>query len=149
MRAVIQRVKQSRVLVNGEVTGAIQQGFTVLLGVCQEDDVQDAQYLARKIANLRVFEDLDGKMNVSLKEVEGKVLAVSQFTLLGDTRKGNRPSFVEAAHPDKAKTLYDAFTSYLAEEGIAVEEGIFQAEMMVEISNDGPVTILMDSKKVF
>ena len=149
MRAVIQRVKQSRVLVNGEVTGAIQQGFTVLLGVCQEDDIQDAQYLARKIANLRVFEDLDGKMNVSLKEVEGKVLAVSQFTLLGDTRKGNRPSFVEAAHPDKAKTLYDAFTSYLAEEGIAVEEGIFQAEMMVEISNDGPVTILMDSKKVF
>ncbi|MFA7661703.1 MAG: D-aminoacyl-tRNA deacylase [Anaerovoracaceae bacterium] len=149
MRAVIQRVKQSRVLVNGEVTGAIQQGFTVLLGVCQEDDIPDAQYLARKIANLRVFEDLDGKMNVSLKEVEGKVLAVSQFTLLGDTRKGNRPSFVEAAHPDKAKTLYDAFTSYLAEEGIAVEEGIFQAEMMVEISNDGPVTILMDSKKVF
>jgi D-tyrosyl-tRNA(Tyr) deacylase len=142
-------VKQSRVLVNGEVTGAIQQGFTVLLGVCQEDDIPDAQYLARKIANLRVFEDLDGKMNVSLKEVEGKVLAVSQFTLLGDTRKGNRPSFVEAAHPDKAKTLYDAFTSYLAEEGIAVEEGIFQAEMMVEISNDGPVTILMDSKKVF
>jgi len=149
MRAVIQRVKQSRVLVNGEVTGAIQQGFTVLLGVCQEDDIPDAQYLARKIANLRVFEDLDGKMNVSLKEVEGKVLAVSQFTLLGDTRKGNRPSFVEAAHPDKAKTLYDAFTSYLAEEGIAVEEGIFQAVMMVEISNDGPVTILMDSKKVF
>lgn len=149
MRAVIQRVKQSRVLVNGEVTGAIQQGFTVLLGVCQEDDVQDAQYLARKIANLRVFEDLDGKMNVSLKEVEGKVLAVSQFTLLGDTRKGNRPSFVEAAHPDKAKTLYDAFTSFLVEEGITVEEGIFQAEMMVEISNDGPVTILMDSKKVF
>lgn len=149
MRAVIQRVKQSRVLVNGEVTGAIQQGFTVLLGVCQEDDIPDAQYLARKIANLRVFEDLDGKMNVSLKEVEGKVLAVSQFTLLGDTRKGNRPSFVEAAPPDKAKTLYDAFTSYLAEEGIAVEEGIFQAEMMVEISNDGPVTILMDSKKVF
>ena len=143
MRAVIQRVKQSRVLVNGEVTGAIQQGFTVLLGVCQEDDIPDAQYLARKIANLRVFEDLDGKMNVSLKEVEGKVLAVSQFTLLGDTRKGNRPSFVEAAHPDKAKTLYDAFTSYLA------EEGIFQAVMMVEISNDGPVTILMDSKKVF
>jgi D-tyrosyl-tRNA(Tyr) deacylase len=142
-------VKQSRVLVNGEVTGAIQQGFTVLLGVCQEDDIPDAQYLARKIANLRVFEDLDGKMNVSLKEVEGKVLAVSQFTLLGDTRKGNRPSFVEAAPPDKAKTLYDAFTSYLAEEGIAVEEGIFQAEMMVEISNDGPVTILMDSKKVF
>lgn len=149
MRAVIQRVKQSKVLVNGEVTGAIQQGFTVLLGVCQEDDIPDAQYLARKIANLRVFEDLDGKMNVSLKEVEGKVLAVSQFTLLGDTRKGNRPSFVEAAYPDKAKTLYDAFTSYLAEEGIAVEEGIFQAEMMVEISNDGPVTILMDSKKVF
>jgi len=142
-------VKQSRVLVNGEVTGAIQQGFTVLLGVCQEDDVQDAQYLARKIANLRVFEDLDGKMNVSLKEVEGKVLAVSQFTLLGDTRKGNRPSFVEAAPPEKAKTLYDAFTSFLVEEGITVEEGIFQAEMMVEISNDGPVTILMDSKKVF
>ncbi len=149
MRAVIQRVKQSRVLVNGEVTGAIQQGFTVLLGVCQEDDIQDAQYLARKIANLRVFEDLDGKMNVSLKEVEGKVLAVSQFTLLGDTRKGNRPSFVEAAPPEKAKTLYDAFTSFLVEEGITVEEGIFQAEMMVEISNDGPVTILMDSKKVF
>lgn len=149
MRAVIQRVKQSRVLVNGEVTGAIQQGFTVLLGVCQEDDVQDAQYLARKIANLRVFEDLDGKMNVSLKEVEGKVLAVSQFTLLGDTRKGNRPSFVEAAPPEKAKTLYDAFTSFLVEEGITVEEGIFQAEMMVEISNDGPVTILMDSKRVF
>lgn len=149
MRAVIQRVKQSRVMVNGEVTGAIQQGFTVLLGVCQEDDVQDAQYLARKIANLRVFEDLDGKMNVSLKEVEGKVLAVSQFTLLGDTRKGNRPSFVEAAPPEKAKTLYDAFTSFLVEEGITVEEGIFQAEMMVEISNDGPVTILMDSKKVF
>ena len=149
MRAVIQRVKQSRVLVNGEVTGAIQQGFTVLLGVCQEDDIPDAQYLARKIANLRVFEDLDGKMNVSLKEVEGKVLAVSQFTLLGDTRKGNRPSFVEAAPPEKAKNLYDAFTSFLVEEGITVEEGIFQAEMMVEISNDGPVTILMDSKKVF
>jgi D-tyrosyl-tRNA(Tyr) deacylase len=149
MRAVVQRVKKSRVLVDNQVVGSIDAGFTVLLGVCQEDGSEDARYMARKIANLRVFEDDQGKMNWSLKEIGGKVLAISQFTLLGDARKGNRPSFIEAAPPELANKLYRECITFLTGEGIPVEEGVFQAEMMVEIHNDGPVTILIDSKKSF
>lgn len=149
MRAVVQRVTEADVTVEGVITGKIGKGFVVLLGVENDDIAADAEYLAEKISGLRVFEDEEGKMNQSLLDIQGQVLAVSQFTLLGDTRKGKRPSFIKAARPEEAKNLYQLFVSKLKERGLQVEEGVFQAEMNVRIHNDGPVTILLDSKKLF
>ena len=149
MRAVIQRVTDADVTVEGQITGAIKNGFVVLLGVEDEDERKDVEYIADKVAGLRVFEDEEGKMNLSLKDVGGQVLAVSHFTLLGDARKGKRPSFTKAARPEKAKALYDEFVELLKEKEIHTEEGIFQADMLVRINNDGPVTILLDSRKLF
>ena len=149
MRAVVQRVREADVTVEGSVTGAIERGLMVLLGFEYGDDESDARYMADKISGLRIFEDSDGKMNLSVKDVFGKILAVSQFTLLGDVRKGKRPSFSKAARPEEARRLYRYFIDLLSEGDIEVQEGIFQAEMMVRILNDGPVTILLDSKKLF
>jgi D-tyrosyl-tRNA(Tyr) deacylase len=149
MRAVVQRVKSSKVVVEDKVVGKIGMGFNVLLGVEDKDEEKDLKYLVDKIVNLRVFEDSEGKMNLSIKDVGGEILAISQFTLLGDCRKGRRPSFIGAARPDEAKKYYDKFIEMIKIENINVESGIFQAEMMVEINNDGPVTILLDSKKTF
>ena len=149
MRAVVQRVREADVTVEGSITGAIERGLMVLLGVEDGDDESDARYMADKISGLRIFEDSDGKMNLSVKDVFGKILAVSQFTLLGDVRKGKRPSFSKAARPEEARRLYRYFIDLLSEGDIEVQEGIFQAEMMVRILNDGPVTILLESKKLF
>ncbi|MGI6765646.1 MAG: D-aminoacyl-tRNA deacylase [Lentihominibacter sp.] len=149
MRAVVQRVKSSSVAVDGKITGSIQQGLMVLIGVEKEDTEKDCEYIAKKISALRVFDDEDGIMNLSIRETGGEVLAVSQFTLLGDARKGNRPSYFNAADPEKAIRLYNITVEIIRKNGIKVEEGIFQAEMMVEITNDGPVTILLDSHKLF
>jgi len=149
MRAVVQRVVKADVTVEEKVTGSIEKGLMVLLGVEDEDEEGDAVYLAEKIAGLRIFEDADGKMNLSVKDVGGDLLAVSQFTLYGDCRKGKRPSFIKAARPDQANALYRKFVALCQEQGLHVEEGIFQADMLVRIHNDGPVTILIDSKKVF
>lgn len=149
MRAVVQRVIMADVTVEEKVTGAIEKGLMVLLGVEDEDEEADAVYLAEKIAGLRIFEDGEGKMNLSVKDVGGELLTVSQFTLFGDCRKGKRPSFIKAARPEKANDLYRKFVALCQEQGLQVEEGIFQAEMLVRIYNDGPVTILIDSKKVF
>lgn len=149
MRAVIQRVIKGRVTVEEEVTGEIRYGLVVLLGVGNSDLESDADYLAEKIANLRIFEDEQGKLNRSVIDISGKILAVSQFTLYGDVRKGRRPSFSDAAPPEEAKRLYEYFVKSLQKMNIAVETGIFQANMLVEIYNDGPVTILLDSGKCF
>lgn len=149
MRAVVQRVKKSSVTVDDKVTGSIGQGLMVLIGVEDGDNEKDADYIADKVTGLRIFEDEQGKMNLSVEDIGGEVLAVSQFTLLADARKGRRPSFTKAAAPDEANALYRKVIEKIASKGINVEEGIFQAEMMVEIHNDGPVTILLDSGKMF
>ena len=149
MRAVIQRVTDADVTVENKITGSIGKGFVVLLGVEDGDTTADADYMVEKITGLRVFEDEEGKMNLSMMDVGGEMLAVSQFTLLGDVRKGKRPSFTKAARPEQAVELYDYFTAKVREKGVKVGEGIFQAEMLVRINNDGPVTILLDSKKLF
>lgn len=149
MRAVVQRVVQSDVTVDGKITGSIEKGLMVLLGVEDGDSEKDAQYIADKVSGLRIFEDEDGKMNLSIKDVGGKVLAVSQFTLLGDARKGKRPSFTKAARPDEANRLYRYFIDLINSNEIETQEGVFQAEMLVRIYNDGPVTILLDSNKLF
>ncbi len=146
MRAVIQRVTSSEVKVDGKTVGKIENGYNVLLGVMQGDTSKEAQLLARKIADLRVFEDANGKMNLGIRETGGGVLAISQFTLCADLKKGNRPSFFPSAPPDEAEKLYDEFCLCLSENGITrVEKGVFGADMKVEIHNDGPVTILMDT----
>lgn len=145
MRAVVQRVSQARVVVDSQTVGQIERGLAVLLGVGKGDSLEDAAYLVRKIAGLRVFADAEGKMNLSLADVGGEVLAISQFTLYGDTRKGNRPSFIEAAAPDQGKRLYESFCDLLTQQGIHVETGVFQAHMEVHLVNDGPVTIWLDS----
>jgi len=149
LRAVVQRVNKGSVQVKGEVTGSIGRGYVVLLGVGEEDSEVDADFLAEKIVNLRVFEDENGKMNRSLLDVGGEVLAVSQFTLYGDCRKGRRPSFIKAAAPVKARKLYERFVEAVRKHGVRVETGIFQAMMTVDIQNNGPVTLLLDSKKQF
>lgn len=149
MRAVVQRVTESDVTVDGRVTGAIQKGLMVLLGVAEDDTEKDAEYIAGKVAGLRIFEDDEGKMNLSIKDAGGQILAVSQFTLMGDVRKGKRPSFTKAAGPEEADRLYRTFIELLQQQGLHVEEGVFQADMLVRIHNDGPVTILLDSKKTF
>lgn len=149
MRAVVQRVAEAGVSAEGRTTGSIGPGLVVLLGVEEGDSERDADYMADKITGLRIFEDEAGKMNLSIKDAGGKILAVSQFTLLGDARKGKRPSFSSAARPEEANRLYRYFISKVNDCGVATEEGIFQAEMMVRIYNDGPVTILLDSRKLF
>lgn len=149
MRAVVQRVTQSSVAVDGQVTGAIGKGLMILLGVEEDDGADDAAYVADKVVGLRIFEDENEKMNLSLKDVGGDILAISQFTLFGDCRKGKRPSFIKAARPDKANQLYRTFIDACKAHGVKVEEGVFQAYMQVHIDNDGPVTLLIDSKKVF
>jgi len=143
MKAVIQRARRARVTVRGKVTGRIEQGLLVLLGVAHGDTDETARALAAKIAKLRIFNDEAGKMNLSVRDVSGGVLVVSQFTLLADTRKGNRPSFVGAAPPEEAERLYEVFCDALAAEGLPVEKGVFGAMMDVELVNDGPVTIVM------
>lgn len=149
MRAVVQRVSRAAVTVAGEVVGQIGRGFLVLLGVEDGDDQDEAAYMAQKITGLRVFEDANGKMNVSLAEVGGAMLVVSQFTLLGDCRKGRRPSFIQAARPELADELYRAFCAEVRGQGIEVQTGRFQTHMDVELVNDGPVTLLVDSHKQF
>ncbi|MFN8445830.1 MAG: D-aminoacyl-tRNA deacylase [Caldilineaceae bacterium] len=148
MRAVIQRVSEASVTVEGTVVGQIGRGFLVLLGIAHSDTGAEALFLARKIAGLRVFEDGEGKMNLALGDVGGGLLAVSQFTLYGDTRKGRRPSFIDAARPEQAEPLYRRFCELAAAEGIKVERGIFQASMQVALINDGPVTIWMDTSEM-
>ncbi len=149
MRAVVQRVSRARVAVNGETTGDIGLGVLVLLGVGKTDTESDADYLAAKIAGLRIFEDTNGKMNLALAEIGGAVLAVSQFTLYGDVRRGKRPSFDDAAPPEKARQLYDYFVERIRAAGLRCETGKFQEMMKVELINEGPVTILLDSSKAF
>ena len=149
MRAVLQRVSSAQVTVAGEVVGRIGQGLLVLLGVANGDTEQDARYLAEKTAQLRIFEDEAGKMNRSLEEVGGELLAVSQFTLLADCRQGRRPGFSAAAPPAIAQALYERFVAILRERGLTVATGVFQAEMAVQLVNDGPVTMLLDSHKEF
>lgn len=145
MRAVVQRVSSAQVTVAGEVVGQIERGFLVLVGVTHNDGEAEAAHLARKIVGLRVFEDDNGKMNLGLTDIGGAVLAVSQFTLYGDVRKGRRPSFIDAARPEQAEPLYQRFCQLLAAEGVAVEQGVFQAHMQITLVNDGPVTIWLDT----
>ncbi len=147
MIAVVQRVSSGSVSVNGNVTGEIASGLVVLLGVAADDDSSDAAWLAEKIVNLRIFEDARQKMNFSLAAVSGKMLVVSQFTLLGDCSKGRRPSFVGAASPDRAEELYHCFIERVQSKGIPVQTGVFQAMMDVAMVNQGPVTVIIDSKK--
>jgi D-tyrosyl-tRNA(Tyr) deacylase len=149
MRAVVQRVSYGRVTVSGDTVGEIGPGLVVLLGVEVGDTERDAEYMADKICNLRIFEDDGGKMNLSVLDTGGGMLVVSQFTLLGDCRKGRRPSFTGAAEPGEADRLYKYFNRQCTEKGIKVETGVFQAHMKVELENDGPVTLLVDSKKTF
>ncbi len=149
MRAVIQRVSSASVDVEGTISGAIERGLLVLVGVARDDTEADAQTIASKIAGLRVFNDETGAMNLSLAEVGGAVLAVSQFTLYGDARKGRRPSFIEAAAGPEAQPLFDRAVELMRREGLTVETGIFGATMRVSLVNEGPVTILLDSRKTF
>lgn len=146
MRALVQRVTCAKVRVGSEVVGQIDRGLCVFVGVFRDDDARDAARLAKKVASLRVFSDELDKMNLSIRDFGGSVLAVSQFTLCADTRRGTRPSFVDAMAPEPAKILFDFFSESLRAEGVPVETGIFRAQMAVEIHNDGPVTILLDTK---
>jgi len=149
MRAVVQRVLSSEVIVNGDSVGRIGKGFNVLLGIKDDDTREDMNYIVEKIKGLRVFEDSEGKMNLSLTEVDGEILMISQFTLYGDARKGRRPSFIQAAKGDVAESMYETMVKELRGSGYKVETGVFGAEMKVLIENDGPVTILLDSRKTF
>ena len=149
MRAVVQRVKEAKVDVEGRTVGEIDHGLLVLLGVGEDDSEKDCEYLANKIANLRIFSDDQGLMNLSLVEIEGAVLVVSQFTLWGDCRKGRRPSFTRAARPEKARSLYEHFVGILRGKGLRTATGEFQEMMDVHLVNDGPVTLILDSSKTF
>lgn len=149
MRVIIQRVSQASVVVNEQTVGAIDKGLMILLGVAHGDEEKDATYLADKAAGLRIFEDDAGKMNLSVEDISGSILVVSQFTLLGDCRKGRRPGFTDAAPPELADTLYEKFVDVLRNRGIHVSTGIFQASMQVSLVNDGPVTMMLDSRKQF
>lgn len=148
MRAIIQKVSKASVVVENEKVSEIGPGFMVLLGVKDTDDKDDLAYIKKKISNLRIFEDDDEKMNLSLKDVGGEILVVSQFTLYGDARKGNRPSFTQSAKADKAKEYYEILIDELKEEGFNVKTGIFQTHMQVSLVNDGPVTIILDSERI-
>ena len=149
MRAVVQRVSRASVSVDGSITGAIETGLLVLLGVGHEDHPSDADYLADKVVGLRIFEDEEEKMNRSVVDVAGAILAVSQFTLYGDVKRGKRPSFDAAARPERARELYEYFVSRIRAQGVRCETGVFKAMMQVELVNSGPVTILIDSQKQF
>lgn len=146
MRVVLQRSKQANVKVNDEIIGQITHGFVLLVGITHTDTTEDVNYIAEKIVNLRVFEDDEGKMNLSLLDVGGEILSVSQFTLYGDCRKGRRPSFTDAAKPEYANNLYEEFNRALAAKGVKVETGKFGAMMDVSLTNDGPVTLILESK---
>lgn len=146
MRVILQRSKQASVTVDGQVTGAIDKGYVLLVGITHSDTEEDVAYVAKKIADLRIWEDEDGKMNRSILEVGGAILSISQFTLYADTRKGKRPSFIEAARPEQAEPLWQAFNKQLTTYGLHVETGIFGAMMDVALVNDGPVTITVESK---
>ncbi|WP_417899464.1 D-aminoacyl-tRNA deacylase [Bacillus haimaensis] len=146
MRVVLQRAKRAEVRVGGNVVGRIEKGLMLLVGVTHEDTAEDAAYVADKIVNLRIYEDENEKMNLSLLDVEGEILSVSQFTLYGDCRKGRRPNFMNAAKPDHASKVYEAFNEKLREKGVAVETGEFGAMMEVDFINDGPVTLIVESK---
>jgi len=149
LRTVVQRVSWSRVQVDGQLTGQIDAGLCVLLGVTHEDCANDVAWMAEKLANLRIFEDENGKMNRSVRDIGGGILLVSQFTLYGDARKGRRPSFTSAASPEQAEHLYDDLVLALKRAGLPVQTGVFQAMMQVSLCNDGPVTLILDSKGVF
>ena len=149
MRAVVQRVKSASVKVDGELVSEIGAGVLIFLGVAHDDTTTELEYIANKVANLRIFEDAEGKMNCSLLEAGGAALVVSQFTLYGDCRKGRRPSFIKAARPETANALYEQFIAALEQQNIPTQGGTFQAMMDVQLINDGPVTILLDSDKQF
>ncbi|HCO19344.1 MAG TPA: D-tyrosyl-tRNA(Tyr) deacylase [Tissierellales bacterium] len=149
MRAVVQRVSSAEVRVDDKMVGRVGKGLLVYLGVGKEDTVSDIEYMADKVSGLRIFEDENGKMNLSVQDIRGEILAISQFTLYGDVRKGKRPSFSDSADPDKGEELYNQFISIIQGIGIRIDKGIFGAHMMVDYVNDGPVTILLDSKKQF
>lgn len=149
MRAVVQRVDKAQVEVEGKVVGVVDKGLMVLFGVAADDTDKDLDYIVDKVAGLRIFEDADDKMNLSVMDVGGSILAVSQFTLYGDCRKGKRPSFDGAAKPEIANAYYEEFVAKLREKGIKVETGVFRAHMLVSLVNNGPVTIMLDSKKIF
>lgn len=149
MRAVVQRVTEARVTVDSEVVGSIGSGLCALVGVQRGDAECDVEFLVRKVSGLRIFEDEAGKMNLSLRDIGGALLAVSQFTLLGDARRGNRPSFSEAMEPVRAQALFESFCAGMRAQGLSVETGRFRAEMRVSLVNDGPVTLLLDTKKSF
>lgn len=149
MRAVVQRVKEAKVEVDGEIVGSIAGGLLVFLGVGEEDEEKDLDYMVDKVLGLRIFQDENDKMNLSLLDVGGELLVVSQFTLYGDARKGKRPSFTASAHPEKGESYYEEFIQRAREKGVKVETGVFGAHMHVDLINDGPVTILLDSKKNF
>jgi len=149
MRAVVQRVNNASVTVEGKVVGGIQRGLLVLLGVGEEDDEKDLEYLVEKVVGLRIFQDEDDKMNLSLMDVKGELLVVSQFTLYGDVRKGKRPSFSSSARPEMGNKYYEEFVNKVRALGIKTETGIFGAHMDVNLTNNGPVTILLDSKRIF
>lgn len=146
MRVILQRSKRASVTVAGEVTGAIDSGYVLLVGITHEDTVEDAKYVAKKVAEMRLFEDEEGKMNRSIFEAGGDILSISQFTLYGDIKKGRRPSFIAAARPETAEPLWQAFNDALRGHGLKVETGVFGAMMDVELINDGPVTMIVESK---
>lgn len=146
MRVVVQRSLDSKVLVDNKVTGSIEKGLVVLVGFTHDDDIEDVNYIVKKIINLRVFDDKEGVMNLSIKDTSNEILSISQFTLYADTKKGNRPSYINAMKSDEAVKLYDRFNEELRKNGINVQTGVFGSEMDVHIRNDGPVTIIIDSK---